>query len=185
VLLFVEGPDKAGKSTFIKNLVEDFDFVPFTMPYPKDLATQVDLSHYFLGANTFLLEIYKSLDRVSAFDMVVHRSLVSEYAYGPEFGRQLGIVELCWWLKQWPKDTAFVWIDISHDVYLKRLRNAPADQLSLRDEEVWGRIIWRYQCARGIIQQEGKCSLFVDGTANFETQFESIRMMLPWDSDKR
>jgi hypothetical protein len=150
------------------------------MPYPNRLATQfnIDMGDYFLGANTFLLEMYRALDRNQRIDLAVHRGYISEYVYGIFFGRKQYPDKLEWWINQWPGDATVIFLSIEHDQYLKRSGEGPPDTVYFHDEEKWETMMVEYERALTTVTDLKRKAIVVDGAVPFKDQIEHINMRL-------
>jgi thymidylate kinase len=180
MLLFIEGPDKAGKTTFIRGLQEEYGFASFYMPYPESLGDEIapiEIGDYFLGANTFLLEMYRALHN-RKIDLAVHRGYISEYVYGAFFERKQYRSKLEWWIRQWPEDTAVIFLSIDHDQYLRRSGGGLPDTIPFDDEAKWNTMMERYQRALAIVTGMGKKTVLVRGDIPFASQFNQVQFSL-------
>lgn len=176
MLLFIEGVDRAGKSTFIKGLEDTFGFTPFALRYPGT-CVPIGMSDYFLGANTFLLEMYKVMQGHQPFNLAVHRGFLSEYVYSPLFGREVRRDHIQLWLDQWPDDAALIHLTISHDDYLRRATDD--DTISLASDAHWRLVVSRYQHVLAFANRKGKTVISVSGAIPFKEQMRIIVTYLP------
>lgn len=121
MLVYVEGIDKSGKSTFIRNFSFDFNIQVFKKTLPESL----DISHhhyYFKGVGFGVLELYNLLK----VDIILDRSFISDWIYSNRDSRKLSYSIWKEWEEWHQKDTTFVlYFDVNEETFKERIRANP------------------------------------------------------------
>jgi thymidylate kinase len=172
MLIFLEGTDKSGKSTFARKWADQTGYALITFSYQKELEDYgTQMGDFGLGYYTSLLLVYYALRR----DMIITRSPLTEYAYAFLFDRPDPFEKVKWWVHQLPKDHLFIFLDIPHSVYLHRAQESKIpDTRSLADPFVFDQTQWNYFQIIDRMTIEGLNSLFIEGTLSFKEQYDKI-----------
>lgn len=83
MLIYVEGIDKAGKTTFITNFSRDFNIQIFKKTIPNSI-TLSQHHHYFKGMGFSIVE----LSKIFKFNCLIDRSFISDFIYSNRIKRE-------------------------------------------------------------------------------------------------
>jgi thymidylate kinase len=120
MLVFVEGIDKAGKSTFIRNFSNLTSIPAYRKSPPADLELSEHHS-FFKGIGFGLVELHEIFN----FDAIIDRSFISDWVYTNKYKAKDFSIWAEWELRQLSKENFIIYIDISENVFLERIRKHP------------------------------------------------------------
>lgn len=165
MLIFVEGIDKAGKSTFAKQLAAASGIALYRKSMPRGLG--VEHHHqYFKGIGYALLELHNRF----RFTAIVERSFISDWVYT---NRERDTVDFSIW-KEWEcvdstRAIVVIYFHIPKDEFLKRIGRAPDPYMAPTDHD---RFVMLYESylARTIFPV-----IRIDGRGIVSDQFGTLR----------
>jgi thymidylate kinase len=121
MLVFVEGIDKAGKSTFIRNFSTLTSIPIYRKLPPADLELSEHHS-FFKGIGFGLVELHEIFN----FDAIIDRSFISDWVYTNKYKITKNFpIWAEWELRQLSKENFIIYIDISENVFLERILKHP------------------------------------------------------------
>ena len=118
MLIYVEGIDKAGKTTLINQLSSTLN-VPFYRKHPPNTLVETEYHSYFKGIGYSLIELHSLL----TFDLIIDRSFISDWVYS---NRNAMKIDFSIW-QEWEnrqkdtQSTAVFYVSISYNEFLARI----------------------------------------------------------------
>lgn len=121
MLLYLEGLDRTGKTTFGTRLAMEQGWPYLQRRYPAPGLLRGLTADYFLGGHVYTLHAYAAFQRADpTATLIVDRSLVSEYAFADVYGRGLTEEKMDFWLRMLPKAARFLLFVVPYEIYVER-----------------------------------------------------------------
>ena len=129
MLIFIEGIDKSGKSTFIKNL-SSFTAINVYRKKPPSCIELKDHHNFFKGIGYALIELHD----IYGFNAIVDRSFISDWVYT---NRDKSVKGFDLW-QEWEsrinkKNALIIYLEIDQEVFAHRITDDPDDYMALND----------------------------------------------------
>lgn len=174
MLIFVEGIDKAGKSTFIENLSTILGVRSYRKYHP--ILLQDDEFHgYFKGVGFATAELHSLV----GFDLIIDRSFISDWVYTNRDSKQKDIEVWQEWERVVKKQNVLlIYLFISKDIFTTRIRRSP--DTYMREDE--------FEKYVGLYDEYLKITTLplikIDGSSTFDEQLVALRDGLSASPDR-
>ncbi len=165
MLIFVEGIDKAGKSTFIRGLSELTQLPVYRKKPPVGLSEE-DSHNFFKGVGYALVELHNLL----RFDAIIDRSFISDWVYINRNEHKKNIsIWLDWEARQnIPIETLIVYLTIPNETFAERMIASPDKYMTLGDYDRYTELYNEY------LQQTTLPYAILEGHIPFEHQYHNL-----------
>lgn len=167
MLIFIEGIDKAGKSTFIKNFAE-LTSIKSYRKIPPELEIS-DHHNFFKGIGFALVELHE----MYKFDAIIDRSFISDWVYTNKYGLQKNFsVWKEWESRQKSKENFIIFVEIDEHIFSERISQDPDIYMKHDEFHLHQRLYISY------FQQTSLPYVSIRGDIPFDEQLVTIKKWL-------
>ena len=168
MLIFVEGIDKSGKTTFIKELSR-ITSIPMYRKYLPRKISDAEFHSYFKGIGYATVELSKILD----FDLIVDRCFISDWIYSNRYSDNYNLEIWQEWESVFNAGNSLIlYFTVSKDTFTYRIKNTLDIYMDKNDYDRYMKLYSTYFNHTNIPVLE------INGEFEFDRQLEILKSYL-------